>query len=79
MNYDRKTTEVPPEEEKPASVDTKPGVAQQEKVPVENATVITVGEPKEEMTSITQKEMMACQEMEERLEEEEPTSSGQET
>jgi hypothetical protein len=36
--------------------------------------VIPVREPEEEMTSITQNEMIACQEMEEHLEEEEPTS-----
>jgi hypothetical protein len=40
---------------------------------VEDATVIPVGEPEEE-TSNTRKETMACQEMEERLEEEKPTS-----
>jgi hypothetical protein len=72
-DYDRKTTEAPLQEEKPASVDTKPEAAQQEEVPVEDATVILVVEPEEE-TSNTRKETMACQEMEERLEEEEPTS-----
>jgi hypothetical protein len=58
---------VPLEEEKPASVDTKPEAAQED-----DAILIPV-EESEEMTSITQKETMACQEMEERLEEE-PTS-----
>jgi hypothetical protein len=63
-----------PEEEKTASVDTKPEAAeQQEEVPVEDATVIPVGESEEE-TSNTRKETMACQEMEECLEEEKPTS-----
>jgi hypothetical protein len=67
--------EAHPEEEKPASVDMKPEVAeQQEEVPVEDTTVISVGEPEEETTSNTRKETMACQEMEERLKEEEPTS-----
>jgi hypothetical protein len=60
-------------EEKPASVDMKPEAAEREEVPVEDATVMPVREP-EETTSITRKETMACQEMEERLEEEEPTS-----
>jgi hypothetical protein len=55
-------------------VDRKPEAAeQQEEVPVEEATVIPVVEPEEE-TSNTRKETMACQEMEERLEEEDPTS-----
>jgi hypothetical protein len=62
------------EEEEPTSVDMKPEVAQQEEVPVEDATVIPVRESEEEMTSFTQKKTMACQEMEERLEEEEQTS-----
>jgi hypothetical protein len=67
--------EAHPEDEKPASVDMKPEVVeQQDDVPVEDATVIPVREPEEETTSITQKETMACQEMEQRLEEEEPTS-----
>jgi hypothetical protein len=35
------------EEEKPASLDMKPEAAQQEEVPVEDAEVIPVGEPKE--------------------------------
>jgi hypothetical protein len=66
--------EAHPEEEKLTSVDTKPEAAeQQEEVPVEDATVMPVGEPEEE-TSNTRKETMACQEMEECLEEEEPTS-----
>jgi hypothetical protein len=66
--------EAHPEKEKPASVDMKPEAAeQQEEVPVEDATVMPVVEPEEETTSITRKETMACQEMEERLEEEEPT------
>jgi hypothetical protein len=47
--------EASQEEEKPTSVDMKPDTAQQEEVPVEDATAIPVGEPKEEMTSITQK------------------------
>jgi hypothetical protein len=59
-----------PEEEKPASVDMKPEAEeQQEEVPVEDATVIPFGEPEEETTSITRNEIMACQQMEERLEE----------
>jgi hypothetical protein len=61
----REATEARLEEEKPASVDTKPAAAQQEEVPL----VIPVGEPEEEMTSINRKKAMACQEMEERLEE----------
>lgn len=73
MDANREMTEAPLEEEKPASVNTKPEVAQEEEVPVEDAIVIPVGES-EEMTSITRKETMACQEMEARLEEEEPTS-----
>jgi hypothetical protein len=39
-------TEAHPEEEKPASVDTTPEAAQQEEVPMEDAEVIPVGEPK---------------------------------
>jgi hypothetical protein len=67
--------EAHPEEEKPASVDMKPEAAEQQKeVPVEDATVIPVGEPEEEMMSITRKETMASQEMEARLEENESTS-----
>jgi hypothetical protein len=66
--------EAHPEEEKPASVDRKPEAAeQQEEVPVKDATVMPVGEPEGE-TSNTRKETMACQEMEDRLEEKEPTS-----
>jgi hypothetical protein len=57
------------EEEKPASVDTKPEAAQEEEVPIEDATVMPVIEPEEE-TLNTRKETMACQEMETRLEEE---------
>jgi hypothetical protein len=38
--------EAHPEEEEPASVDTKPEAAQQEEVPVEDAEVMPVGEPK---------------------------------
>jgi hypothetical protein len=34
------------EEEEPASVDMKPEVAQDEKVPIEDTTVMAVGEPK---------------------------------
>jgi hypothetical protein len=68
-DYDRKSTEAYPEEEEPASVDMKPEAAeQQEEVPVEDATVRPVVEP-EETTSVTRKETMACQEMEDRLEE----------
>jgi hypothetical protein len=53
----------------------KPEEAQQEEVPVDDATVIPVGESEEEMMPITQKEMMACPEkMEACLEEKEPTS-----
>jgi hypothetical protein len=62
------------EEEEPTSVDMKPEAAQQEEVPLEDATVIPVREPEEESTSITRKEMMACQEMDDRLEEKEPAS-----
>jgi hypothetical protein len=58
------------EEEKSASVDTKPPAAQQEEVLI----VISVGEPEDEMTSITRKDTMACQEMEARIEDKEPTS-----
>jgi hypothetical protein len=66
--------EAHPEEEKPASMDMKPeATEQQEEVPVEDATVMPVIEPEEE-TLNTRKETMACQEMEERLDEEEPTS-----
>jgi pyruvate kinase len=51
------------EEEEPTSVDMKPEAARQEEVPVEDTTVIPVGEPEEEMTSITREEgTMACQE-----------------
>jgi hypothetical protein len=60
-------------EEEPTSVDMKPEVAQNEKLPVEVATVMPVVEPEEE-TSNTRKETMACQEIEARQEEEEPTS-----
>jgi hypothetical protein len=49
-------------------------VVEHQEVPVQDATVMLVREPEEEMMSITRKEAMACQEMEERLEEEEPTS-----
>jgi hypothetical protein len=62
------------EEEEPTSVDMKPEAAQQEEVPLEDATVIPVRELEEKSTSITRKEMMACQEMEDRLEEKEPAS-----
>jgi hypothetical protein len=34
-------------------VDTKPEAAQEEEVPVEDAIVMPVGEPKEEMVPIT--------------------------
>jgi hypothetical protein len=57
-------------DEKPASLDKKPEAAKEDEVPI----VIPVGEPEEETTSITRKETMACQEMEARPEEEEPTS-----
>jgi hypothetical protein len=60
--------EAHPEEEKPASGDMKPEAAEQQ-----DATVMLVVEPEEEMSN-TGEETMACQEMEERLEEEEPTS-----
>jgi hypothetical protein len=60
-------------EEEPTSVGRKLEVAQQEEVPAENAIVIPVVEPQEETTN-TRKETMACQEMEARLEEEEPAS-----
>jgi hypothetical protein len=53
MYYDRDTTEAPLEEEKLASVDTQPEATQEEDVPVEDTIVIPVGEPEEEMTSIT--------------------------
>jgi hypothetical protein len=66
----REAMEVHLEEEKPVSVYKKPAAAQQEDVPI----VIPVGEPEEEMTSINRKKTMACQEMEERLVEEQPTS-----
>jgi hypothetical protein len=62
------------QEEEPTSVDMKPEAAQQEEVPVEDTKEIPVGEPEEEMTSITRKKTMVCHEMEERLEEEQPTS-----
>jgi hypothetical protein len=62
--------EAHPEVEKLASVDMKPEAAeQQEEVPVEDATVIPVGDPEEETTSITRKETMACREMEGHLDE----------
>jgi hypothetical protein len=38
--------EARPEEKKPTSVDTKPEVAQKEEVPVQDATVVPVGESK---------------------------------
>jgi hypothetical protein len=66
--------EVRQEEEEPTLVDMKPEAAQQEEVPVEDATVIPVREPELEMMSITRKETRACQGMEKRLEEEELTS-----
>jgi hypothetical protein len=53
----------------------KPEGAQKEKVPAQDATVMPVGEPEEEMTSITRKETMACRETtEDRLELKELTS-----
>jgi hypothetical protein len=64
--------EAHPEEEKPASVDMKPEAAEQQEVPIQDVTVMPVVEP-EETTSVTRKETMACQEMENRLEDE-PTS-----
>jgi hypothetical protein len=67
--------EAHPDEEKPASVDMKPEAAQQqEEVPVKDATVIPVRDPEDGTTSNARKEKMACQEMEERLDEEKPTS-----
>jgi hypothetical protein len=66
----REAMEARLEEEKPVSVYTKPAAAQQEEVVI----VIPVGEPEEKTTSITRKETMACQEMEARMEEKEPTS-----
>jgi hypothetical protein len=66
--------EAHPEEEKPGSADMKPEAAEQREVPVQDATVMPIGEPEEEMTSITRKETMACQEMEACLEENELTS-----
>jgi hypothetical protein len=49
-------------------------VVEHQDIPVQDATVMPVREPEGETTSITRKETMACQEMEERLEDEEPTS-----
>jgi hypothetical protein len=69
----RETTKAHSEEKNPTSADMKPEMTQDEKVPAEVATVMLVVETEEE-TSNTRKETMACQEMEERLEEEEPTS-----
>jgi hypothetical protein len=43
MAYDRETTESSLEEEKPASVYTKPEAAQEEDVSVEDAIAIPVG------------------------------------
>jgi hypothetical protein len=65
--------EARPEEEL-TLVDMIPGAAQEEDVPVEDAIVIPAGETEEEMTTITRKETLACQEMETRQEEEKPTS-----
>jgi hypothetical protein len=66
--------EAHPEEEKLASVDMKPEAAEQREVPIQDATVMPVREPEEQMTSVTRKDTIACQEMEECLEEEELTS-----
>jgi hypothetical protein len=62
MYYDRETTETPLEEDKLASVDTKPEKTQEENVPVEDAIVAPVRESEEEMMSITREESTACQE-----------------
>jgi hypothetical protein len=62
------------QEEKPTSEDMKPEAAERREVPTEDAEVMPVGEPEEEMMPSTLKETMACQEMEARLEEKEPTS-----
>jgi hypothetical protein len=64
------------EEKMPTLVDMKPEAAEQREVPVQDATVMPVREPEEETTLVTRKEMMACQEMEARLEEIELTSVG---
>jgi hypothetical protein len=64
--------EAHPEVEKPVSVDTKPEAAQQEEVPMEDATVILVVETEEE-SSNTRKETMSCQEMDARQDEQKPT------
>jgi hypothetical protein len=72
--------EAHPEEEKPASVDMKPEAAEQREVPVQDATAIPVVEPEKEIRSMqfettnTRTETMACQEMEEYLDEQKPTS-----
>jgi hypothetical protein len=63
-----------PEEEQPTSLDRKPEAAQQEEVPIQDTTVMPVREPEEELMPITQKETIACQEMEACLDEEKPTS-----
>jgi hypothetical protein len=44
------------EEEEPTSVGRKPEAAEQREVPVEDATVMPVREPEEEMTTITRKD-----------------------
>jgi hypothetical protein len=62
-------------EEKPTPADTKPEVTQKQEVPVQDSTVMPVGEPEEEIRSITRKETMACRETTEACQEEEkPTS-----
>jgi hypothetical protein len=42
-------------------------VVEHQEVPIQDATVMPVREPEEEMTSITRKDTKACQEMEPRL------------
>jgi hypothetical protein len=69
----REMTEAHPEEKNPTSVDMKPELTQNEKVPVEVATVMPVVETEE--SSNTREEMMSCQEMEARQDEQKPTSA----
>jgi hypothetical protein len=75
MHAERKRSEHrrPPcetnaEKMEPDSEVTQSAVEHQE-VPVQDATVMPVREPEEEMTSIIRKETMACQKMEAHLEE----------
>jgi hypothetical protein len=50
-------------------------VVEHQEIPVQDATVMPVREPEEEMTLVTRKETMACREMTEaHLEEKQPTS-----